>query len=586
MATKGAKNEVALKVWASWEDGVGYLYDEQGINGLYYANAILGLRGELRPAPAFMGTSAAPLTEIDITDGVSTRSAITGLTSAQYFFEEITTDVAVSNEAYLYPIINNDGRLSGAAIGDAVYKMDMRFATFGAYLSEGFSNGSANDPLGSPMRYQGQWFVPGANDIRRLTTVAAAGAADTWTASSAGGSPTSADHLALLNFQGTKVKRGSGSSLLATNGDPLLDTAWGSYNQVGDKNERALGIQNLADAMFIFNKEGLYSFNDKVQSGLVFGDFRHWRNVLREAAIVPFKGGLILGHPTGLQFYQPRNLPVAIGPDSNPASTGLGPPGGPTEFSNGRWHGVSVAGDYIYAVYQPTPTGGSGIGTGTARNALILFGTPKGMADPTDITWQVVGSTNLQSKSLFSTCFVSTLGYPEVSDQPSPTLWVNSSNSAASTLTLKRMNLDNRATPFRSRLETHRVVNNITEGTTAAECWLSELMFPQPVELTRLVVYTQDMVFLSGTEGPDCWKFSVLLNGAPEQASAISGISSLADIAVGRINRNGRTEIELNHQDIHRLMLHIAFQSTIGSATGSVNRVAPSIKRIELWGRA
>jgi hypothetical protein len=605
-----AKDEVLLKLWSSWEDGIGYLYDEPGIAGLYYANKILGLRGELRPAPAFLGanTDGSPsLTEIDITPGVSTRSPISGSVTMQYSFEEIPTNLTAS-EAYFYPIVNNNGVLDGTTIGAAIYKMDLRNSGYGTYLSEGISTDLSNDPLGSPMRYGGDnhagdnrahWFVPGCRtgasfrDICRLTTVASAGAADTWHRSSTiggGVTATTADHLALLNFQGSKVLRGSGASILATNGNPLHDGDWGSYNPVGDRKERSLALQSLLDAMFVFNKDGIYSFNDKVQSGLVFQDFKYWRTLLRESALVPFKGGLLIGHSSGLQYYQVKNLPVSIGPDARFASLGMGPPGGPTEFSNGRYHGVAVAGDFLYTIYQPTPTGGTGVGSGTARNALVLFGTPKNLIDPSDVTWQVIGNINLSHKGMFHGCHVSTLGFPESSDQSSPALWVPSSNSDGTTVTLKRMNLDNRATPYRARSEPHVVVNNSTEGTSCADAWLSELMFPEPIELTKLVVYTQDMIYAgSNNLGPDCWKFSVIINGAPEQSSLISGISSLADIPIGRVNRNGRIEIEMDLQDVHRLMLHVAFQSTISSSApiGSPlqTRVPPTIKRIELWGR-
>ena len=44
-----------LKTWTGWERGIGYLpeSDEEETKGLYYANGILGIHGELRPAPFF-----------------------------------------------------------------------------------------------------------------------------------------------------------------------------------------------------------------------------------------------------------------------------------------------------------------------------------------------------------------------------------------------------------------------------------------------------------------------------------------------------------------------------------------------------
>jgi len=40
-----------LKIWRDWSDGVGFLDDSPDANGLYYASGILGMLGELRPAP-------------------------------------------------------------------------------------------------------------------------------------------------------------------------------------------------------------------------------------------------------------------------------------------------------------------------------------------------------------------------------------------------------------------------------------------------------------------------------------------------------------------------------------------------------
>ena len=576
MPTRG-KDETLLKAWISWEDGIGYLTDAKGINGFYYANAILGLQGELRPAPGLLGANTA---------GVPSRTPIAfaptgdGAKAVQYWFEDTVLD-GTEVEAYLYAVTNNSPAIGTASIDSSISKLDLRNAAFGAVVTaDAITNSNADAPLGSPMRYQGLWYVPGGRrvadatltDICQLTTIAVNGGADTWTRSGAGASPTTADHLAMLNFQGTKHLKNSGSSILATNGNALLDSSWGSYNPVGDKNERALAIQNLADAMFVFNKEGLYSFNDKAQSGLVFSDFKYWRNVMREAAATPFKGGLILGHPTGLQHYTPRSLPVSIGPDARFSSLGLPPPGASTEFQNGRYHGVAIAGDFIYAIYQPTPQGGSGTGSGKGRNGLILFGTPKGLIDPTSITWQVIGNVNLYDKGLFSGCHVSTVGFPEVTDQPSPTLWLSSSNAGATAAQLLRMNLDNRATPFRARGETHLIA-------LSGEAWMSELTFPDPVDLQQLVVYTQDMIL------GDEWLFGLLIDGRPV-GSAVGPFSNTSEITVGNIiQSNGRNKLEMDVRGTHRVMLHIkyTFNETTGGTAAA--RVPPTIKRIELWGR-
>jgi len=92
---------------------------------------------------------------------------------------------------------------------------------------------------------------------------------------------------------------------------------------------------------------------------------------------------------------------------------------------------------------------------------------------------------------------------------------------------------------------------------------MSEIEFPEPLNLTRLVVYTsEDRV--SGDE----WQISLIdQNGE--------------DINVGAPMRSGsvRHERPINRHDISRLTLHTAF-----TGTSAASRVPPAIKRIELYG--
>ena len=48
-----------LKTWTGWERGIGYLpeSDEDETKGLYYANGVIGMHGELRPAPVLRQTT-------------------------------------------------------------------------------------------------------------------------------------------------------------------------------------------------------------------------------------------------------------------------------------------------------------------------------------------------------------------------------------------------------------------------------------------------------------------------------------------------------------------------------------------------
>ncbi|KKL78008.1 hypothetical protein LCGC14_2029150, partial [marine sediment metagenome] len=48
-----AENAIPLKIWKDWSAGVGFLKDDGRTPGMSYANGLLGLVGELRPAPFF-----------------------------------------------------------------------------------------------------------------------------------------------------------------------------------------------------------------------------------------------------------------------------------------------------------------------------------------------------------------------------------------------------------------------------------------------------------------------------------------------------------------------------------------------------
>ena len=50
-----------LKTWSNWESGIGFLpggIDEEGAtNGMYFSDGVVGIHGELRPAPYFRESS-------------------------------------------------------------------------------------------------------------------------------------------------------------------------------------------------------------------------------------------------------------------------------------------------------------------------------------------------------------------------------------------------------------------------------------------------------------------------------------------------------------------------------------------------
>ena len=390
---------------------------------------------------------------------------------------------------------------------------------------------------GQPTRYQSFWWLPDGDefDPRKLTPATGApsgelAASSAWTA---GG----ADHLGNMNGQMIAGLTANGFAILGVDGTPTTTADWGSYFKVGDKNERPAAISGLSGLSFVLTVEGLFSFNAQARSGLVFEDFRSWRNVFDNIPMPSWRGGLLIPHPTGLLWWVPGELPVNIGIETK--SGGM-PASGVTELHGGRYMGVHPTGDYVWAIYQPLVS---------STNVLILCGYSK-TGDPRQLTWQVMGTATLQDAQHLAGIFVSAQSQPLASTYFTPTLFFGDNDDLAYHV------LDQRAGPFRSRADTHAVQ-------TSAEAFMSTLEFPDSLTLTRLVVYTsEDRV--SGDE----WQISLIdQNGE--------------DINVGTPIRSGavRHERPINRHDISRLTLHVAF-----TGTSAASRVPPAIKRIELYG--
>ena len=141
-------------------------------------------------------------------------------------------------------------------------------------------------------------------------------------------------------------------------------------------------------------------------------------------------------------------------------------------------------------------------------------------------------------------------GNPISSAYVTPTVWLHSGED------LSYMVLDPRASPFRSRADTHRV-------NVAADAYMSEIIFPEPVDITKIVVYTQDMA--DGDE----WQLSAFYND--EDTEVNFGTPFIG---------NGRDERNLDLKKVTRFMLHANWV-----ATSTSDRVPPTIKKIELIGR-
>ena len=454
-----------------------------------------------------------------------------------------------SSVSYLFPI---RGRRTG---GDTVkmHKVNLTKDSFGTVET---SSGDAFHDLtplevpGQPARYQGKWYLPGGNDnvARELTTVGTG--SDSIDNDVVSGTATSheegADHLANLNFQLVGVVEHNatnegGVRILKKNGTATTEADWGPEFQVGDKNERAAGIRSLGGSTFVMNTEGLFSFDVEARSRLVFEDFRIWRSTFTNISIMPWNEGLIMPHPTGLLFYRPGERPINIGLDAHPGTRSL-PVSGPTELHGGRYHGVHTAGELIYAIYQPDLS---------STSALVAVG----YLEVEVMIWQVLGTTTLQDADHMLGVFVALQGRPLSPTHVTPTTWFGNGDD------LNYIVLDPRATPFRSRADTHKL--NI-----AADAYMSELRFTEPVDLTEIIVHTSaDMA--SGDE----WQISLLTNGTGDDRDVGPPIK-------GAAARHHRTiDRAKGGKNVTSLVLHVGWV-----ATSTADRVPPVIQAIELFG--
>ncbi len=567
MTRSPARDLISLHVWEDWSDGVGFVRDERGVNGMYYTNGILGLKGELRPAPV--------LTSRNTTVSSATTVASNAF-HAIYFFEEKI--VATADRAYLYALASTPNPIASAQIDSVAHKIKLENTGYGTLFEEHATpqETACNDPWGQPARYQARWYLTrgttaaATTDTLELTTVGD-NVADTW-ATTTKSAADSADHFVNLNFQVSKSRRTQGFAILVKDAN-LRTGGWGSTFEVGDRDERALGLTTVAGANFALLPQGLYSYNETAKSGQVFDDFRDWRLTMLHATLKPWKSGILIAHPSGIYWYTPGNPPVNIGPDGFDTMLGIEPPGGPSDalgiaLQSGRYHGCSIIGDFIYCLFQPKLD---------STTLLIFFGAPR-RGDPTNVSWQILGQTAMgaavsgagfpvRANAHFTGCYVSTLGYPESSTNATPVLWTGGP-SVAGTLGLRSLNLDNRGTPFRARSEIHQV-------TASGDAYMSELIFPDPVDLEELIIVTQDMATIGSTV--DEWRFSLIVDGR-EWASGDTDTDAYVSASV---RGNGRFVMPVRRHSVHRVMLHVAW---VGASASRVTP-CPTIKRIELRGR-
>lgn len=466
----------------------------------------------------------------------------------QYFFEAVAnTD---DQHTFLYTL--RGIRLAGAntVVLDKIDLSNGDFATF-----EANANRLAVVPLlpGQPAKYQGFWWLPSSNDNRsRQLSVVGTGDGSTDTIVGVA-SPfvAGADHLFVANNRMAGiVKQGisgipglggvgsqdGGVRLLPIDGNPATAASWGQDFPAGDVTDRAAGLTQIDGMTFVLMPDGLYSFNKAGRSGLVLPELGEWVNSYsKNIEMKTWLGGLVIPHPIGLIWYVPGEKPLSIGPTAK-AEQRSTPPSGVTELHGGIYHSAAPVGDLLYVVMQPE------IDTTTA---LVMCG----YGEPGEMTWQGLGTVTMLDKQLMMGCHVARTSAVLAADVFTPTFWVQ--NSAD----LQYMILDDSGSPFRSRADTHKVAQS-------GDAFMSEVVFPTPVDLEELVVYTSDML------AADEWQFSMVV-----------GHDAL-DEQVGVARGNARISFPLKRKRVERLTLHVAW-----STSNTDSRVPPTLNRIELFGR-
>lgn len=509
-----------LKVWDTWEDGIGFPVDDGQANGFagphtVATDSFYGLKGELRVAQEGNDTGVTPGSRPGwgfVVDNPSSGKNVYLLGNDS----PILTKVRVHDSSNLPAFTDN---------GDITY---------------------SGETLGQPAQYQGNWFFTDVDTttsvIRELvTSVNGTLSSDTITdgsASSGGG------HLGIIGHQLAKFNGANGVSILTTGDSPRTGT-WGSYFPVGDSSGTASGLGSLSGLTFALRDDGLYTFNERGQSSLVYRfDYTAGDTTPNAHAITYWKGGVVYLSNGSLYYYTPGSNPTDIGLTARRAFTQqtIAPINKLFFDSDLIFQSVRGVGDYLYVHFS------------VGSSAGFLVGRLQG-DDFVNIQWNQ--SVSLGSLTSGSPC-IPVFSYAGIGNDL--ILYYNDSTGK-----LQYQLIHPSGSPF---INDTRQSTSVVITAASAEVYLSELRFPSGVKPTELVVFP---INLHAT-APDYFQMSAFVN----DNTAIN---------IGpRITRNEPAHIQLprslQSQVAYSIMLGVTF--TTGSSAARAR--TPGIARIELWG--
>ena len=139
---------------------------------------------------------------------------------------------------------------------------------------------------------------------------------------------------------------------------------------------------------FALSSRGLHSFNAQGEAGIISDDLSVWEaKAGRGQQIVPYKGGVLFAHTTGIYWYPPGGRPISVGPENKQQNLAVQPPSTLTTTRGGEWCGIVTAGDWFYTMYSHP----NGVDT------FVMAASPSARdpQNPTELAWQCLYNVKL-----------------------------------------------------------------------------------------------------------------------------------------------------------------------------------------------